>query len=69
MLAQKLNYGDTIGIVGVANSLQLKNKDELVQAEKLFQSKGFKIKRGKYILEDFYGSVGTREQKAEDMTT
>lgn len=41
----------------------------LFKQKKLFQSKGFKIKRGKYILEDFYGSVGTREQKAEDMTT
>ena len=31
------------------------------------QGKGFKIKRGKYVLEDYYGSAGTREQKAEDM--
>lgn len=68
MLANKLNYGDTIGVVGVANSLELNNRyEDFYRAEKFFQSKGFKIKRGKYVLEDYYGSAGTREQKAEDM--
>lgn len=28
MLANKLNYGDTIGVVGVANSLELHNRYE-----------------------------------------
>lgn len=28
MLAQKLNYGDTIGVVGVSNSIYLNNKYE-----------------------------------------
>lgn len=68
MLANKLNYGDTIGVVGVANSLELYNRyEDFYRAEKLFQSKGFKVKRGKYVLEDYYGTAGTREQKAEDM--
>ena len=68
MLAQKLNYGDTIGVVGVANSVKLNNREqEFYRAEKFLQDKGFKVKRGKYVLEDYYGSAGTREQKAEDM--
>ncbi len=68
MIAQKLNYGDTIGVVGVSNSLELENKYELFyKAEKFFIKKGFKVKRGKYVLEDDYGAAGTREQKAEDM--
>ena len=68
MLANKLNYGDTIGVVGVSNSLKKKNKYELFyKAEEFFIEKGFKVKRGKYVLEDYYGSAGTREQKAEDM--
>lgn len=68
MLADKLNYGDTIGVVGVSNSLKASNKyEEFYRAEKFLQEKGFKIKRGKYVLEDYYGSAGTREQKAEDM--
>ena len=29
MLANKLNYGDTIGVVGVSNSLNKDNKYEL----------------------------------------
>lgn len=68
MLANKLNYGDTIGVVGVSNSLKCNNRyEEFYKAEKFLQDKGFKIKRGKYVLEDYYGSAGTREQKAEDM--
>lgn len=68
MLANSLKYGDTIGVIGVSNSLKLNNRyEDFYRAEKFFESKGFKIKRGKYILEDYYGSAGTREQKAEDM--
>lgn len=68
MLANKLNYGDTIGVVGVSNSLEIgATYEHFYKAEKFLQSKGFKIKRGKYVLEDYYGSAGTKEQKAEDM--
>ena len=68
MLANKLNYGDTIGVVGVSNSLKNSDKyEEFYKAEQFFIEKGFKIKKGKYVLEDYYGSAGTREQKAEDM--
>lgn len=68
MLANKLNYGDTIGVVGVSNSLTFNYRPEhFYKAEKFLQDNGFKIKRGKYVLEDYYGSAGTREQKAEDM--
>ena len=68
MLANKLNYGDTIGVVGVSNSLALHNRfEDFKRAEELLISKGFKIKFGKYVKEDYYGSCGTREQKAEDM--
>lgn len=36
MLANKLNYGDTIGVVGVANSLELDNRyEDFYRAEKL----------------------------------
>lgn len=68
MLASKLNIGDTIGVVGVSNSLEFNNHyEEFFRAEKFFENKGFKIKRGKYVLEDNWGSAGTKEQKAEDM--
>lgn len=68
MLANRLNYGDTIGVVGVANSLELHNRyEQFYKAEEFLINKGFKVKRGKYVLEDYYGSAGTKEQKAEDM--
>lgn len=69
MLANKLNYGDTIGVVGVSNSISVdKNGYEVFcKAEEFFIKKGFKVKRGKYVLENYYGSAGTKEQKAEDM--
>ena len=67
MLADKLNYGDTIGVVGVSNSLALNNRyNDFINANQFFESKNFKIKFGKYVEEDYYGSCGTREQKAED---
>ena len=53
MLANRLNYGDTIGVVGVSNSLALNNRfDDFKKAEKFLITKGFKIKFGKYIKED-----------------
>lgn len=68
MLANKLNYGDTIGVVGVSNSIEFENKKEnFYKAEQFLADKGFKVKRGKYVFESQYGSAGTKEQKAEDM--
>lgn len=69
MLASKLNYGDTIGVIGVSNSIDLDENgyEVLCKAEEFFVKKGFKVKRGKYVLENYYGSAGTREQKAEDL--
>ncbi len=68
MLAKKLNYGDTIGVVGVSNSLKENQRyDDFKRAEEFFVKKGFKIKKGKYIEEDYYGAAGTRQQKAEDL--
>lgn len=65
MLANKLNYGDTIGVVGVSNSLEIgATYEHFYKAEKFFIEKGFKVKRGKYVLDDYYGSAGTKEQKA-----
>ncbi len=51
MLANKLNYGDTIGVVGVSNSLKCNNRyEDFYRAEKFLQDKGFKIKKGKICI-------------------
>lgn len=48
MLANKLNYGDTIGIVGVSNSLKYDDKYDLFyKAEQLFLDKDFIKSRSK----------------------
>ncbi len=66
MLAKKLAYGDTIGVVGVSNSMELEGKyEQFYKAEEFFIKKGFKVKKGKYVLENHYGSAGTIEQKRE----
>lgn len=68
MLANKLKYGDTIGVVGVSNSLNYINRwGKFEKAKKFLEEKGFKIKVGKYLYEDYYGSCGTRKQKAKDL--
>ena len=69
MLAKKLHYGDTIGVIGVSSSLESdKNGHEIfTKAEKVFTEHGFRVKKGKYVFENYYGAAGTKEQKAEDM--
>lgn len=67
MLAKKLRYGDTIGVVGVSNSMKLEKKyEEFYKAEQFFIKKGFKVKRAKAVLSDDYGSAGSIEQKSKD---
>lgn len=40
MIANKLNYGDTIGVVGVSNSVFLDNKyEEFLKAEEFLKNK------------------------------
>ena len=51
MLANKLNYGDTIGVVGVSNSLALNNRfEDFKRAEELLISKGFLKDKHKKIF-------------------
>lgn len=68
MLASKLKYGDTIGVVGVSNSLKSEeNYEKFLKAEQFFIRKGFKIKRAKNVQKDYYGAAGTRKEKAQDI--
>ena len=43
MIANKLNYGDTIGVVGVSNSLAINNRfDDFKRAEEFFVNKVYR---------------------------
>lgn len=67
MIANRLNYGDTIGIVAPSNYLDEYRIETLYKAEEFFKLKGFKIKRGEHIFDNWYGSAGTPENRAKDI--
>lgn len=52
MLANKLNYGDTIGVVGVSNSISNRKErlNQFYQAEQFLIDKGFKVKEENIYL-------------------
>jgi len=64
-LSNKINYGDTLGIVGVSGAIG-EREEHFIKAEKFLRGKGFKLKFGKYVRENEYGSCGTPAQRAED---
>lgn len=65
ILSNKINYGDTLGIVGVSGPIG-EREEHFVKSEKFLTEKGFKLKFGKYVRENEYGSCGTPEMRAED---
>ena len=69
MLASKLKYSDTIGVVGVSNSLKENNisEEQIFEAKNFFEEKGFKIKLSANIFEDYHGSAGTKETRAREL--
>lgn len=67
MLANKIKFGDTIGIVAPSNYLDEKRKFAIEQAKCFFESKGFFVKEGKHIYDEWYGSAGTPKDRANDI--
>lgn len=67
MLAKKLKYGDTIGLIAPSFALGEDTREKLQKAVSLFNERGFKIKCGRHIFENWYGSAGTPQQRAEDL--
>ncbi len=69
MLPQKLNIGDTIGIVAPSNPIVGDNIEELNQARKIIESKGFKVKYSKNLFSNTNKYSATATQKAEDLNS
>mgnify|MGYP001852733398 FL=1 len=67
MLANKLQIGDTIGVIAPDKALKSEDKKYLENATKYFQSLGLKVKYGKYIFSDNDYCAGTPKQRAEDL--
>lgn len=67
MLAKRLEYGDTIGIVGPSNWMKKERVDLFVEIEQFLLDKGFHIKRGKHLYDEWYESAGTPQDRAKDL--
>lgn len=67
MLANKLNYGDTIGVIAPDKALKSTDKKYLENATKYFESLGLKVKYGKYLFSDEEYCAGTPKERAEDL--
>ncbi|MGN0974024.1 MAG: LD-carboxypeptidase [Bacilli bacterium] len=64
----KLKKGDTIGVVGVSNSLYLEHDATLFyKAEKKFIDNGYKIKRSSNVFDNYHGMASTPEVKAQEL--
>lgn len=65
---KSLKQGDTIGVVGVSNSIKRENNEETFEkAKELFLENGFKLKLTSNCLKDYYGMAGKPKQRAKEL--
>ena len=65
---KKLKKGDTIGVVGVSNSIKRENnQNTFKRAKELFEEHGYKLKFSNNINEDYYGMAGEAREKAKEL--
>lgn len=67
MLANKLQVGDTIGVIAPDKALKNKDKEYLDNATKYFESIGLKVKYGKYLFSEDNYCAGTPKERAKDL--
>lgn len=67
MLPKKLQKGDTIGIVAPSNPITEKSMPDINNSIKLLEENGYKVKFGKYALNNEYGYSASPESKAKDI--
>ena len=67
LIPDKLNIGDTIGIVAPSDPIVGENIEELKQAIKIVENSGFKVKLSKNIYSNTNGYSATAKEKAEDI--
>ena len=65
----KLNIGDTIGVVAPSNPIIGENVEELNKAKQIIESMGFKVKYSKNIFSNTNGYSSTPVEKAEDINS
>ena len=67
LIPNKLKIGDTIGVVAPSGPIIGENIEELEQARKIIESKGFKVKYSKNIFSNKNGYSNSAKEKAEDI--
>lgn len=67
MLANKLEVGDTIGVIAPDKALKSKDIKFLENATKYFEGLGLKVKYGKYLFSEDNYCAGTPEERAKDL--
>lgn len=64
MIADRLNYGDTIGLVSPSHIADPGKYEHIICSLK---SKGFKVKTGKNLYKNTYGYSATEWERADDL--
>ena len=67
LIANKLNLGDTIGVIAPSDPIVGKNIAELENAKEIVEKAGFKVKFSKNIFSNTNGYSATAKEKAEDL--
>lgn len=67
MFANKLKFGDTIGVIAPDKALKSKDIKHLENATKYFESLGLKVKYGRYLFSEDNYCAGTPEERAKDL--
>ncbi len=67
IIPDRIKIGDTIGVVAPSSPIVGEKIDELKQAIKFVEEKGFKVKLGKHIFSNTNGYSATAQEKAEDI--
>ncbi|NMM61649.1 LD-carboxypeptidase [Clostridium sp. P21] len=65
MIAERLKFGDTIGLVSPAGA---DNPDSIKKSISFFKSLGFNIKEGEHIYDKYGYFAGNDKDRAEDFT-
>lgn len=66
---QKLQKGDTVGIIAPSDPITGKNIEELEKAKKIVENDGFNVKYAKNLFSNTNGYSSTAREKAEDINS
>lgn len=67
IIPNKLEIGDTIGVVAPSDPIIGRNIEELEQARKMVENAGFKVKYSKNLFSNSNGYSASAKEKAEDI--